>query len=76
LLPKYDYPEMWYLCELTEKVESETPEPDWSRVPESKRELVRERWKASQIHEVTSKVYLWGPQIPFFARQYTVRPLQ
>lgn len=64
----------WVLCELMEVV-CEDEEPDWSRVPESKRELVRSRWQAGHAKAVTSQVYLWWDQIEFFSRQYRVRIL-
>lgn len=41
--------------------------PDWSRIPEAKREMVRVRWQeAHTIVTPPTPLYLWGPQIPFF----------
>lgn len=60
----------WYLCDITEDADDgSSAEPDWSRVPEEKRETVRARWVASRCTRVTSRVNLWGPQIAFFQRQ-------
>lgn len=61
------YEARWYLCDLADGFER-PEEPDWSRVPEAKREMVRERWNASQVAPVV-RTYLWGPQIEWFARQ-------
>ena len=55
----------WYLCSLQDTSVTAVEEPDWSRVPEAKREQVRNTWLAKQ-KPVTEKVYLWGPQIEFF----------
>lgn len=60
----------WYDCEITEEISDEVPEPDWSKVPEQRRALVRQRWELSRLKIVVTKVKLWGPQIPFFRRQY------
>jgi hypothetical protein len=64
----------WYLCELGD-TSIGVEEPDWSRVPEPKRETVRARWLAANAQRRVERVHLWGPQIPFFARQpyYDVR---
>lgn len=71
LIPMPKYEERWYSCVIHEEIADESKsEPDWSRVPESKREAVRARWEASRKTMVVTRVNLWGPQIPFFQRQY------
>lgn len=60
----------WYDARITETIPSDTPEPDWSKVPEAKRAMVRERWHAAQYTESVTVTKLWGPQIAFFRRQY------
>lgn len=62
------YESRWYRCAL-EDSSIDKPEPAWGRVPEAKREMVRAKWIAANQQTVTSEVMLWGPQIPFFARQ-------
>lgn len=59
----------WYLCIVEESDE----EPDWSRVPEDKRDRVRSRWRESNVDSDVFR--LWGPQIPFFDNQYDVEVL-
>lgn len=56
------YSEVWYLVRITETDPDEV-EPDWSRVPEERRDLVRDRWHASR-QKITRTWRLWGPQIP------------
>lgn len=56
--------ERWYLCELTLL---EVEEPDWSKIPEARREMVRAQWIARQAI-APQRVKLWGPQIHIFER--------
>lgn len=58
------FEQRWYLCKLTDR--SELVEPDWSRVPEARRESVRSAWLDKQLPKA-EPVHLWGPQIAFFA---------
>lgn len=62
-----DLTDGWYWCDITEP---RGDEPDWSRVPEERREVVRQRWLATNVE--TRRWKLWGPQIGFFAAQYAV----
>ena len=63
----------WILCELTESMlADDAVKPDWSRVPEAKRTEVQARWRAKNEQQVSSTVYLWEAQIPFFRRFYKV----
>jgi hypothetical protein len=66
-----DVKPIWYWCQLEDASEAAgIPEPDWSRIPEAKREMVREKWLlANAPKPLTERVQLWGPQIPFFAAQ-------
>ena len=57
------YAEAWYWCEITE---DEREEPDWSKVPEERRAMVKERWDA--VEPTTKRWKLWGPQIPLYQR--------
>lgn len=67
----------WYLCEVLEREEAE--EPDWSRVPASKRDEVRQRWQEKHAIRPEGKdddlYWLWGPQIALYDAHpgYTVR---
>lgn len=64
------YEERWYLCQLEDSAVDEVVEPDWSKVPEFKREVVRAKWlEAHKPQPYLNEVFLWGPQIDFFARQ-------
>jgi hypothetical protein len=57
------YDETWYICEFTEDLREE---PDWTKVPEERREMVRSRWDA---YEPPMELWkLWGPQIPSYKR--------
>lgn len=60
----------WYWCDVVDRYERE--EPDWSKVPEFKREAVRQRWLAGA--EEPMRCQMWGPQIGWYQRQpnYTV----
>lgn len=64
------YDARWYWCDLTDGYElDELVEPDWSRVPEDRRERVRENWRRGQEKMLQpQRVQLWGPQIPFYLR--------
>lgn len=57
------YGARWYWCDVLDASEV-AEEPDWSRVPEAKRAIVRQRWleKAAPVQ----RTQLWGPQISFF----------
>lgn len=59
------YEPRWYWCRITE-ADPEHEEPDWDRVPEEKRALVRQRWQERGL--VTKRWKLWGPQIPYYQR--------
>jgi hypothetical protein len=75
-----EYVEAWYWCILEDSSAVEArAEPDWSRVPEIKREMIREKWlKMNEPKPYSERVKLWGPQIPFFMKQpyYTVQVLE
>lgn len=58
--------ERWYLCRVEDS--SVDDEPDFSKIPEAKREMVRKNWLAKQ-KPVFETVNLWGPQISFFQEQ-------
>ncbi len=66
------YEARWYRCEITE-IDPDAKEPEWDKVPEERRALVRHRWKARVT--ITKEWKLWGPQIEFFMRQYEVKVL-
>lgn len=53
----------WYWGEFTEWDE-DAAEPDWSRVPEEKREIVRRIWQ-ERVAEV-SRWKVWGPQVEMY----------
>lgn len=57
------YEARWYWCEISEAPHDE---PDWSKIPEEKREMVRERWE--KANRITARWKLWGPQIPLYQR--------
>lgn len=66
--------ERWYWCSVTD--EADRPdEPDWSKVPEGRRETVRARWLES-AKPTPKRWKLWGPQIAWYQRQpgYVVTP--
>ena len=52
---------VWCVVRSTPEVE-----PDWTRVPEAKRETVRARWRAA--NETAERWQLWEPQIPMYRR--------
>jgi hypothetical protein len=57
----------WYRCTVTDsRVDAE--EPDWSKVPEAKRDAVRDKWRAAHLKEETTTWWLWGPQIAFLQK--------
>lgn len=60
------FEDLWYLCKVEDSFIED--EPDFSKVPEAKREMVRRNWLAKQ-EAVVETVNLWGPQIAFFKRQ-------
>lgn len=53
----------WIKCLISETPEGES---DWSKVPEERRELVRERW-TNKNREV-GEWLLWEAQIPLYQR--------
>lgn len=58
--------ERWYWCLITD--DDERPrEPDWSKVPEAKREVVRVRWFSKAAPPIR-RFKLWGPRIPMYSR--------
>jgi hypothetical protein len=66
------YEDRWYTCELEER--SEQVMPDFSKIPEEKREMVIQGWKNRQ--GVASEEWqLWGPQIPMYQTLMNVRVL-
>jgi hypothetical protein len=62
------YEECQYLCEVADGYDAD--EPEWERIPEAKREVVRERW-LSRLP--VSRWHLFGPQIPWYMRQRKFR---
>lgn len=69
-----DYEPCQYLCEIVDAYDDETTEPDWSRVPEFKREQVRQRWQQGQMEKLKpERWHLFGPQIPFYQKQSKYR---
>jgi hypothetical protein len=59
--------ERWYWCEVVDDADR-PEEPDWSRVPEERREIVRERWGQQTTPEPV-RWKMWGPQIAGYRRQ-------
>lgn len=59
-----EYRECWYWCDLLD-LEAVPEEPDWSRVPEERREAVRTGWQR-RSQPKPQRVKLWGPQIPIY----------
>jgi len=66
------YNERWYWCEVTEADEP----PDFSLVPEDRRDMVRHRWELA--NEPTPRRWkMWGPQIPWYLRNgYDLRVME
>ena len=58
------YEARWYPCYITDE-QDRPEEPDWDKVPEERREMVRQRW-AEQAAPKPRFFKLWGPQIPFY----------
>lgn len=76
MLPDYALKNCWYLCELEENIVAEDAvEPDWSRVPEAKREMVKARWVESNTTKTVTRTNMWGPQIAWFMRFYRITVL-
>lgn len=69
----YDGPSeaRWYDVELVDGFEAdEIAEPEWNKIPEAKRATVHQRWEAARAEKLTPHwVKMWGPQIPWYARQ-------
>lgn len=64
----------WYRCRVTSTWADEAkPEPDWSRVPEAKRDVVRAKWEASRMQTEDGEWLLWGPQIAWYNRRPNYR---
>ena len=61
----------WYWCDIVDRfLLDELVEPDWSKVPESKRRMVREKLDAAKAEKLKpTRCKLWGPQIPWYQRQ-------
>lgn len=61
----------WYLCDIVDRFELESlQEPDWSRVPEAKRERVRASYEKARDEKLKpSRWLMWGPQIPWYGSQ-------
>lgn len=53
----------WVWCEFRE---TEDAEPDWSKVPEGRRKLVKDRWDSAHVQ--VSRWLLWEPQIPLLSK--------
>lgn len=58
------YAARWYWCDLAEVPDEQ---PDFSKVPEDRREIVRERWLNSTL-AAAQRCQLWGPQIETISR--------
>lgn len=57
----------WYLCGVVD-AEERPEEPDWSKVPEDRRAMVRGNWLS--VQKSVAKVWkMWGPQIEWYNRQ-------
>lgn len=63
--------EAWYWCYVVDQFEAAAvPEPDWSKVPEFKRFVVRARWEAAKEEKLEpTRWKMWGPQIAWYQRQ-------
>jgi hypothetical protein len=61
------YAERWYWCDVVDDAER-PEEPDWSRVPEDRRETVRARWVES-AKPAPKRWKMWGPQVAWYSRQ-------
>jgi hypothetical protein len=57
----------WVWCEVTDDAER-PEEPDWSKVPEERRETVRARWLASSA-PAPRQWLMWEPQVAWYNRQ-------
>jgi hypothetical protein len=66
------FADLWYECEVEDGFSDEV-EPDWSRVPEAKRDTVRDKWRAAHVKTETGRWLLWGPQLPWYQRQKPYR---
>ena len=55
--------EGWWWCDITE---DEREPPDWDKIPEDRREMVRARWDA--VAPTTKRWKLYGPQIPLYQK--------
>jgi hypothetical protein len=54
----------WYWCEIKEA--DETAMPDFSKIPEEKRQLVKDRY-FNKINNTPGVMWqLWGPQIELY----------
>lgn len=63
-MPPYEH--RWYLCEVREVEEEDIP--DFSRVPDDKRQMVEARWRERLAAQKPERWLLWGPQIDGYAR--------
>lgn len=63
--------EAWYWCDIVDRfLLEELAEPDWSRVPEAKRDRVRANLEAAKAEKLKpTRTKLWGPQIGWYQRQ-------
>ena len=61
----------WMWCDVIDEFEMETvPEPEWDKVPEFKREIVRARYQAARLEKLKPiRCKMWEPQIPWYQRQ-------
>ena len=64
------YEARWYECDVVDGFEADIAPPDFSRVPEAKREQVRARFEVALLEKAKPTRWLmWGPQIPWYQRQ-------
>lgn len=54
----------WYWVDVWDVEPSE--EPDFSRVPEARRDEVVARWRERQMKRRPKRCRMWGPQIPMY----------
>lgn len=64
----------WVLCEIRDP-DSIPIEPNWDRVPESRREHVRQRYHAAYADTQVQSWWLWDKQIETHYRDVFVRRL-
>jgi len=58
-------PEAWFWCDIVDT--EDRVEPDWSKVPEDRRALIRQRWEANTT-PAPKRWKLWGPQIHMYLK--------